>query len=647
MNEKLNFNSLSDEQKDLYTVNVIKGLVMDGVSKANSGHPGGPMSLADFTYILYSEFLSFDPENPDWENRDRVVLSVGHTCMLLYSIFFLCGFLTKEDLRKFRQLGSVTPGHPEIHTPGIDANTGPLGQGVGMGIGMALAEKASTNSDKKRFTYILAGDGDLQEPIAIGASTLAGHWKLSNLIMFYDKNDIQIAGKTSRVDSTNYAKLFGAMDWYVQEIDGHNHQEIREALNNAQLNEKPSIIIGQTTIAKGSHSLENNPKAHGAPFSDNEIFETKDKLGLPQESFYCSEEIINHFQRNFKSLKENVIETNKSFKTELSDYHQMLKSLKVPDFGDDLMATRQAFGITLDEFANKFPNIIGGSADLDGSNCTTNFANTYDDFSATNPKGRNIAFGVREFPMGAIMNGIALYGKHIPFGGTFLVFSDYVRSAVRLSAIQKLQVLYEFTHDSIFVGEDGPTHQPVEHAMSLRNIPNLLVFRPSDSFETYCCFKEVIKNTESPSAMLLTRQKLPKLNLNQDYIEQGVSKGAYILKKQDNPEAILFTTGSEAHLALDICNSLDKKIQIINIPCWELFNKQDKNYISSIMLKDCKKRISLEAGITLGWEKFTGIDGLSIGINEFGESAPGNDVAKHLGFVKEKIISKIEDYLNE
>ena len=516
-----------------------------------------------------------------------------------------------------------------------------------MGIGMALAEKASSNSDQKRFTYILAGDGDLQEPISLGASTLAGHWKLSNLIMFYDKNDIQIAGKTSRTDSTNYTKLFEAMKWHVQEIDGHNHQEIRDALKKAQTDLRPSIIIGKTTIAKGSYSLENNPKSHGAPFSDDEIFKTKNKLGLPQKSFYCSKEIIDHFRRNFNSLNDKVEKINEKFDTKLPKYSQILESIKLPNFEDEMMATRKAFGITLDEFANKFPNIIGGSADLDGSNCTTNFAATYGDFTSDNTNGRNVAFGVREFPMGAIMNGIALYGKHFPFGGTFLVFSDYVRSAIRLSAIQKLHVLYEFTHDSIFVGEDGPTHQPVEHTMSLRNIPNLLVFRPSDSFETYCCFKTIMKHTKSPSAILLTRQKLPKLDIDQEQIEEGVSKGAYILKKEENPDAIIFTSGSEAHLALDICNEISKKIQVVNIPCWELLDEQDKNYSSSIMLKECKKRISLEAGVTLGWEKFTGIDGLNIGVNEFGESAPGQDVAKHLGFVKEEIVSRIKDYLNE
>jgi transketolase len=646
--EKLSeFNNWTKEDKDLFTVNVIKGLVIDGVSKANSGHPGGPMSLADFTYILYSEFLTIDPDNPDWQNRDRVVLSVGHTCMLIYSILYMCNYISMSDLKEFRQLGSLTPGHPEIETPGIDANTGPLGQGVGMGIGMAMAEKASAGKNKSnRFTYVLAGDGDLQEPIALGSSTLAGHWKLSNLIMFYDKNDIQIAGKTSRVDSTDYAKLYESMGWHVQEIDGHNHNEIRKAIKNAQSSKLPSIIIGTTTIAKGSFSLENNPKSHGAPFSEEEIMLTKNKLGLPQNSFFCNEDIINYFQRNFNTLRDKVKVLDQSFENISYDSKQMIKSLSTPEFGSQAMATRQAFGISLDEFAKKFPNLIGGSADLDGSNCTTNFVKNYGDFSAENPKGRNIAFGVREFPMGAIMNGIALYGNHFPFGGTFLVFSDYVRSAIRLSAIQNLHVLYEFTHDSIFVGEDGPTHQPVEHTMSLRNIPNLLVFRPADSFETYYCFKTIMENTHNPSALLLTRQKLPKLNLEQKYIEQGVRYGAYIVHKEDNPEAVLFSSGSEVHLAIEVCKELSHKIQIINVPCWELLDIQDKSYIDTIMMKECNKRISLEAGITSGWEKFTGLNGLNIGIDNFGASAPGIDVANHFGFVKDKIKSKIEDYLN-
>lgn len=641
------FNDWKNEEQDLFTINIIKGLVMDGVRKANSGHPGGPMSLADFSYILYSEFLVFDSKNPDWQLRDRLVLSVGHTCMLLYTLLYLSDILNMEDLKSFRQINSRTPGHPEIETPGVDSNAGPLGQGVGMGIGMALAEKMlqdSIKNDRSQYTYILAGDGDVQEPIALGAASLAGHWQLSQLIMFYDKNDIQIAGETNRCDSTNYAQLFESMNWDVQEINGHNHGEIRDAITNAQQTSKPSIIIGNTTMAKGSHSMENKSEAHGAPFTPEEIVMTKKKLGLPEnEEFYCPDVVKKHFQRNFSKKIEATNSSSKyNFDFNIDD---ALKKISDIEFNDEIIATRKAFGMTLDELAKHIPMIVGGSADLDGSNCTTNFANEYGDFSASNPKGRNIAFGVREFPMAAILNGISLYGGLIPFGGTFLVFSDYMRSAIRLSAIQKLHVIYEFTHDSIFVGEDGPTHQPVEHIMSLRSIPDLMVFRPADAVETQFCFETILENNTNPSTILLTRQKLPLTKLDKNIIKDGVKKGAYIVVNHDNPDAIVFTTGSELSLTLSAVESLNQNIKVVNMPCWEIFDQQSDHYKDEILTHNCKKRISIEAGTVLGWEKFVGKDGLKIGINEFGFSAPGKDVAEKLNFTKDIITKKIEDYL--
>tara|TARA_B100000575_G_scaffold112954_1_gene89912 strand:- start:2687 stop:4633 length:1947 start_codon:yes stop_codon:yes gene_type:complete len=643
------FKNLSSNEKDKITVNIIKGLVMDSVTNANSGHPGGPMSLADFTYILYSEFLNINPSDPDWSNRDRVVLSVGHACMVLYSMLFLSDFLDMKDLKDFRKIDSRTPGHPEIETPGVDANTGPLGQGVGMGIGLALAENISaskSDSNKRRFTYVLAGDGDLQEPIALSASTLAGHWKLSKLIMFYDKNDIQIAGETSRVDSTDYIGLYESMGWHVQEIDGHNHEEIRTAITNAQQSDLPSIIIGKTIIAKGSFSLENSPNSHGAPFSEQEIKNSKDKMNLPpEEKFYCPDEVKDHFQRNFEMLKEKVKETDKSFRSNMCTVDYNLSKMVMPDFGNDIIATRKAFGMCLDELASKFDNLIGGSADLDGSNCTTNFVKTYGDYSYSNPQGRNLAFGVREFPMATIMNGIALYGQNFPFGGTFLVFSDYMRSAIRLSAIQRLHVLYEFTHDSIFVGEDGPTHQPVEQTMSLRQIPHLFVHRPADAIETYFCSQLIMKEKDNPHAILLTRQKLPHIDMNSEKIKEGVERGAYIVKDVQSPDAIIFTSGSELHLALKVADKINKNIRVVNIPCWEIFHNQNNEYKERILLTNCKKRISIEAGSTHGWEKFTGIEGLNIGIDDFGHSAPGTDVAKKFGFTLDNIKKQIEDYL--
>ena len=646
------FNDWTTDEKDQFTVNVIKGIIIDGVGKANSGHPGGPMSLADFSYILYSEYLIFDSNNPDWQSRDRLVLSAGHTCMLLYTLLYMSDILEMEDLKKFRQLHSRTPGHPEIETPGVDANTGPLGQGVGMATGMALAEKmlnAGASKNRDQYTYVLVGDGDLQEPISLGAATLAGHWKLSQLVMFYDKNDIQIAGKTSRCDSTNYADLFKSMNWDVQEINGHDHKAIRKAIENAQASLLPSIIIGNTTIAKGSATLENTSQSHGAPFSPEETIATRKKLGLPKEkSFYCPSEVKEYFQRNFQSIQELISDSNNEIDNNAFDISSELKKIKLTKFdSNEVIATRKAFGMSLDNFSYHIPTIVGGSADLDGSNCTTNFAKTYGDFSSSNLRGRNIPFGVREFPMGTIMNGISLYGGLFPFGGTFLVFSDYMRAAIRLSAIQKLHVMYEFTHDSIFVGEDGPTHQPVEHMMSLRLIPNLLVFRPADAIETHFCFETIMENDTNPSAILLTRQKLPVSTLDKTIIKNGVKKGAYSVLDCDNPDLVIFTTGSESHLAVSIAKDINRNIKIVNIPCWELFEQQSEEYKNEILTSNCRKRVSIESGTTLGWEKFVGQNGLKIGIDNFGLSAPGVDVAMQFDFTKEKIKSRIEGYLND
>ena len=634
------FKKLKKSEKDLYLINIIKGLVIDGVRKANSGHPGGPMSMVDMAYIAYSEFIRLNPKNTDCPKRDRVVFSAGHVSMLQYSLLFFSNILTLEDLKSFRQLKSNTPGHPEVEKPGIDATTGPLGQGIGMGIGMALAEsKIKSNT----YTFIFAGDGDFQEPVALGSATLAGHWKLNKIIMFYDSNEIQIAGKTSRVDSSNYKKIFEAMHWNVIEIDGHNHDEIRSAIAMSKKSDKPNLIIGKTTMAKGSASLENSSQAHGAPFSFEEIKKTKINLNLPDEEFYCPSFSKEYFLEKRKKL--NIKNLKKSQDYLLNDYSEAILSLSKMLIAENSISTRKAFGKILEKMAEKIPTLIGGSADLDESNCTNKFAEQYKDYSSSNRSGRNIAFGVREFPMGTILNGIALYGGFLPFGGTFLTFSDYMRSSIRLAAIQKNQILFEFTHDSIFVGEDGPTHQPVEQLMSLRAIPNLFVFRPANANETIFTIIESLKLKSAPSAIALSRQNLLNNNIDINLTEKGVAKGAYIIQDCKKPDFIIFASGSEVEIAIEINQKLNLKGRVISVPCWELFEKQTKSYKNRILSFDCKKRISIEAGVSLGWERFVGFDGLSIGIDSYGFSAPGEEVAKSLKFDNENILKKIKLYL--
>lgn len=466
------FSQWSLADRDDFTVRVIKGLVMDAVRNANSGHTGGPMSSADFATLLYSRYLRYNPDDPEWINRDRFVLSAGHESMLLYSLLYLTGRLNLEDLRQFRQLHSRTPGHPEAEIPGVECTTGPLGQGFAMGVGMALAEEkvrsiieevtdASnvTENLSGHRTYVLASDGDLQEPVALGAAALAAHWGLAKLTVFYDKNDVQISGETSRSDSVDVHTIFQGLGWDVYSIDGHNHDQICRALEEAEQTNRPSVIIGQTQIAKGAHSMEGSEATHGAPLPQDEIDATKAELGLPEDPFYCPSEIMMHMQRRNDELRQDVTEWKQQVDTVLSDpepasiwnmlFKNTLPDLDLPEFSAvESIATRKAFGITLELFAQSLPHLVGGSADLEPSNQTAGFAKTYGDFTRENRQGRNLAFGVREFPMAAIMNGLVLHGGVIPFGGTFLVFSDYSRPAIRLGALQNVRVLHEFTHDS-------------------------------------------------------------------------------------------------------------------------------------------------------------------------------------------------------
>lgn len=664
------FESWTPEDKDQFTLNVIKMLVLDGVRNANSGHSGGPLSSADFAYILFKEYLRFDPDDDQWFNRDRFVLSAGHESMLQYALLHFIGWMPMDEIKKFRQLGSQTPGHPEVELKGVECTTGPLGQGVCMGEGMAVAEVIVREMFKKyddnaedllsHFTYVICGDGDLQEPVALGAAALAGHWSLSKLILFYDANDAQISGKIGRSDSTDVAAVFEGMNWHVQKIDGHDHNAIRNAIEKAQVIEQPSIIIGKTIMAHGTATMEGDHETHGAPLSHEEIAATKEKLQLPDESFYAPEECINYFQSRFKDLKEHVSHWKSALLVMQKDdsfanlwtlaVEDKLHDLNYPEFEEGAsIATRKAFGSTLDEFAKQFPQLVGGSADLEPSNYTGNFAITYGDFLKDNPNGRNFAFGVREFPMAALMNGMSLHGGVIPFGGTFLVFADYSRPALRLGALQNVRAIHEFTHDSFFVGEDGPTHQPVEHAMALRTIPNFYVFRPGDAKETAVCFEKALQLKDAPSALLLTRQGVPVSDKSLDEIKAGVDKGGYIyLDCEEQPELVFIATGSELSLALTTAERMsDKRIRIVSLPCWELFMEQSSEYRNDVIpLRGCMK-ISMEAGITLGWERFVGPGGLSIGIDHFGASAPAGDLVEEFGFTPEKVEKKIREHLEK
>jgi len=663
------FSEWSKEEQKQFALAVTKGLVMDMVRKANSGHSGGPMSSADFAHILFTEYLNFNPDDPEWFNRDRFVLSAGHESALLYAMLIQIGWLDMKDIQSFRQLHSRTPGHPEVEIPGVEATTGPLGQGFGMAVGMATAEsilrgqftQLVDNADALvgHYTYVLASDGDFQEPITLGAGSMAGHWGLSRLIVYYDSNNAQISGKVDRSDSTNYALVFEGFGWHVQEIDGHNHDQIREAIEKAQVVDRPSLIIGTTFMAQGSATMEGDHETHGAPLPQEEIDATKEKLGLPEEKFYLPKVVVDYFQSRFVELRELVSKWGKASKSakENADFEALWKiaingtlpEIPYPEFepGSSL-ATRKAFGATLDKFAEQVPSIIGGSADLEPSNYTGNFAKRYGDFSRENRTGRNLAFGVREFPMAAALNGMALHGGVIPFGGTFLVFADYERPALRLAAIQQCGVIHEFTHDSFYVGEDGPTHQPIEHAMALRTIPNFNVFRPADAKETSACFRLAMDQKETPNALLLTRQGVQVLELEMDSIVDGVSKGAYSVMDCENPELVFLATGSEVSLAINVAKSMnDKRIRIVSMPCWEIFERQSDEYKTSLIPDRGAMKVSMEAGIVDGWEKYIGPNGLSIGINHFGASAPGKNLAEEFGFTAEQVEVKIRDHLKE
>ncbi|CCO23171.1 transketolase [Maridesulfovibrio hydrothermalis] len=646
---------MSNSQMDQKAVNVIKGLIMDSIRKANSGHPGGSMSSADFAYVLYKDFLKFDPSNTDWADRDRFVLAAGHESPLLYGILHLCGFLTIEDLKQFRQLDSITPGHPEHDmTKGVEATSGPLGQGFCVGVGMATAEaflSANTSKDVvDHYTYVLSSDGDFQEPVALGAATLAGLWGLGKLVVYYDSNGIQLAGPTSRCDCTDFKKVFEGMCWHVLEVDGHDHDAIREAVKAGQAEtKKPTLIIGKTVMAKGAATCEGSHNTHGSPLSHEEIAATKKGFGLPEnETFYVPEDVVEHFQARFPDLKAQAAKWKEKSDAALAADEKIAAfwaqantprneiKLELPEFeAGQSMATRKAWGACLDAITDSLPTLVGGSADLDPSNQTANFRKKVGDFALDGYTARNLAFGVREFPMSVILNGMALHGGVIPFGATFLTFSDYCRNGMRMSALQHLPVIYIYTHDSFYVGEDGPTHQPIEHVASLRLIPNMLILRPADARETAACLNIAMAQTNRPSSLMLTRQGLPVLGKDEyPQVEEGVKRGGYIVKDCDGtPDMIAIAAGSEVSMAIEAASMIkDKKIRVVSMPSMELFEEQDQAYKDSVIDPKVRTRVAAEAGRPEIWYKYVGLDGEVLGINHFGASAPAGQLAERYGF---------------
>ena len=649
---------------DIAVVNTLKGLVIDAVHKAQSGHQGGAMSSMDFAYLLFTEFLRFDPDDVKWLGRDRFILSAGHESALLYSMLVMQGTLPLNELKKFRQLDSKTPGHPEnFVTEGVECTTGPLGQGAAMSVGFAIAARyAAATLDKKLFnnkTWALCGDGDMQEDVTLGAASFAAHLGLGNLIWYYDRNRVQISGKIDRTTSEDHAAVFRGFGWDVIEVDGHDLLALRKAMTLGQQDRtKPLLIIGETTIAKGSFSMEGSAKTHGSPMPNEERLKTKEKLGLPPEDFYLPDSAIKHFRRNFAQRRSEASEWKQrlseltarpafsaAFKQRFID--TTVDTSKLPKCHwpkEKDLATRNAFGEVIEKWAEAIPHFMGGSADLEPSNMTEAFAKKVGDFNREHPEGRNLVFGVREFAMSAICNGMALYGGVIPFDATFLSFADYSRPALRLGAIQKVRVIHEFTHDSFHLGEDGPTHQPVEHLMSLRLIPDFYLMRPGDAYETQVLM-EVALNLRQPSAICLSRQKLPILP-HSETAAKDAARGAYIVKDHAKPEVIILATGGEVGLALKAAEKMSSvAIRVVSMPCWELFEEQETSYRENILPSDCLKRVSIEAGSTLGWQKYTGLQGLNIGLDHYGDSAPAEALEVKYGFTVAAVVEKIQRWL--
>ena len=681
---------------DRLAINTLRTLSIDGVQKANSGHPGMPMGAATMAYILWTRHLHHNPKNPAWPDRDRFVLSAGHASMLLYSMLFLTGYdLSMEDIKQFRQWGSRTPGHPEHEsTPGVEVTTGPLGQGLANGVGMAIAERwlAATFNRQgdevvDHYTCVLASDGDMMEGVAAEAASLAGNFRLARLIVLYDANLITLSATTNITFSEDVAARFEAYGWHVQRIDGQDSGAVDAALTAARaVEDRPSLIVGRSHIGYGSPHKQDTWHAHGEPLGVEEVRLTKEALGWPEvdSTFYVPDEVLREFRKSI----ERGAELEVSWQRRMDDYRGAHPDLaqrlsrafagelpqgweaQLPVFtpGDGELATRDAGGQVINALAAVVPNLVGGSGDLDPSTrtamsgCGDFECSSVDESGNGLPTqgtaggvwsyaGRNIHFGLREHAMAAIMTGMALHGGLLPFGATFLSFSDYMRPAIRLAALSKARVIYVWTHDSIALGEDGPTHQPVEQLAGLRAMPNMMIIRPSDATETVEAWRVALQHIEGPVGLVLTRQKLPVLDRMVLAPASGLAHGAYILAEAGEfpPDVVLIATGSEVSLALDAHQRLVKegiRSRVVSMPCWELFDVQPRQYRDAVLPPNVRARVSIEAASPFGWERYVGPDGAIIGVNRFGASAPGPVVMREFGFTPEHVVMVAKETLD-
>ena len=667
----LNMTTQSSNLADM--ANAIRALSMDAVQAANSGHPGMPMGMADVATVLFSDYLKFDPSDPHWDDRDRFVLSAGHGSMLIYSLLHLSGYAhpTMEEIRNFRQLGSPCAGHPEnFLLDGVECTTGPLGQGLAMAVGMALAERHLNAKHGDALvdhrTWVVAGDGCLMEGINHEAIGLAGHLQLGRMIVLWDDNNITIDGSVELSGSEDVEARYRAAKWHTVRCDGHDPADIRRAIDEALADPRPSLVACKTVIGKGAPNKQGTSATHGAPLGAEEIAAARKELGWTAEPFVIPDDIA----AAWKATGERGKQAHTAWQQRLdSDADRRAAYLEASMKGSSIassalegyiaglvaepkkVATRKASEMALEVLTAAIPSMIGGSADLTGSNNTKTKATT--PFSKDDYSGRYVYYGIREFGMAAAMNGMALHGGIIPYGGTFLIFSDYARNAIRMSALQQAEVVYVLTHDSIGLGEDGPTHQPVEQVMSLRLIPNLNVYRPADVIETAECWALSLSTPGTPSVLALTRQNLPQLrgegDENWSATGNRCAKGAYRLKGADaDRKVVLIATGSEVELALNVAKALEGDgigADVVSMPCMELFEQQDSSYKADLM-PTCALKVSIEAGTTLGWQRYTGNDGLTIGLDRFGASAPAEQLFERFGFTVDAIVLQIFDKLN-